>query len=156
MEGAPSQLELFDYKPELAKLDGQLCPPSLLEGKRFAFIKGTPKMLGPQATFQQHGQSGAWFSDYFKHLPELADDLTFLKAMHTDEFNHAPAQLFMHTGSARDGRPSLGSWITYGLGSENQNLPAYVVLVSGSEPSAGKYLWGNGFLPSVYQGVQCT
>lgn len=155
MEGAPSQLELFDYKPELAKLDGQLCPPSLLEGKRFAFIKGTPKMLGPQATFQQHGQSGAWFSDYFKHLPELADDLTFLKAMHTDEFNHAPAQLFMHTGSARVGRPSLGSWITYGLGSENQNLPAYVVLVSGSEPSAGKYLWGNGFLPSVYQGVQC-
>lgn len=155
MEGAPSQLELFDYKPELAKLDGQLCPQSLLEGKRFAFIKGVPKMLGPQATFQQYGQSRAWFSDYFKYLPNLADELTFLKAMHTDEFNHAPAQLFMHTGAARVGRPSLGSWITYGLGSENQNLPAYVVLVSGSEPSAGKYLWGNGFLPSVYQGVQC-
>lgn len=155
MEGAPSQLELFDYKPELAKLDGQLCPQSLLEGKRFAFIKGVPKMLGPQATFQQYGQSRAWFSDYFKYLPNLADELTFLKAMHTNEFNHAPAQLFMHTGAARVGRPSLGSWITYGLGSENQNLPAYVVLVSGSEPSAGKYLWGNGFLPSVYQGVQC-
>lgn len=155
MEGAPSQLELFDYKPELAKLDGQLCPQSLLEGKRFAFIKGVPKMLGPQATFQQFGQSRAWFSDYFKYLPTLADELTFLKAMHTDEFNHAPAQLFMHTGAARVGRPSLGSWITYGLGSENQNLPAYMVLVSGSEPSAGKYLWGNGFLPSVYQGVQC-
>lgn len=155
MEGAPSQLELFDYKPELAKLDGQLCPQSLLEGKRFAFIKGVPKMLGPQATFQQFGQSRAWFSDYFKYLPSLADELTFLKAMHTDEFNHAPAQLFMHTGAARVGRPSLGSWITYGLGSENQNLPAYMVLVSGSEPSAGKYLWGNGFLPSVYQGVQC-
>jgi Protein of unknown function (DUF1501) len=155
MEGAPSQLELFDYKPELAKLDGQLCPQSLLEGKRFAFIKGVPKMLGPQASFAQYGQSGAWFSDYFKHLPTLADELTFLKAMHTDEFNHAPAQLFMHTGSARMGRPSLGSWITYGLGSENQNLPAYMVLVSGSEPSAGKLLWGNGFLPSVYQGVQC-
>ncbi len=155
MEGAPSQLELFDYKPELAKLDGQLCPPSLIEGKKFAFIKGIPKMLGPQASFKQYGQSGAWFSDYFKHLNTLADELTFLKAMHTDEFNHAPAQLFMHTGSARVGRPSLGSWITYGLGSENQNMPAYMVLVSGSEPSAGKYLWGNGFLPSVYQGVQC-
>jgi hypothetical protein len=155
MEGAPSQLELFDYKPELAKLNGQLCPQSLLEGKKFAFIKGTPKMLGPQASFAQYGQSGAWFSDYFEHLPTLADELTFLKAMHTDEFNHAPAQLYMHTGSARVGRPSLGSWITYGLGSENQNLPAYMVLVSGSEPSAGKYLWGNGFLPSVYQGVQC-
>lgn len=155
MEGAPSQLELFDYKPELAKLDGQLCPPSLLEGKRFAFIKGVPKMLGPQSTFEQYGQSGAWFSDYFNYLPKLADELTFLKAMHTDEFNHAPAQLFMHTGASRVGRPSMGSWITYGLGSENQNLPGYVVLVSGSEPSAGKYLWGNGFLPSVYQGVQC-
>jgi Protein of unknown function (DUF1501) len=155
MEGAPSQLELFDYKPELAKMNGQLCPQSLLNGKRFAFIKGVPKMLGPQASFAQYGQGRAWFSDYFKHLPSLADELTFLKAMHTDEFNHAPAQLYMHTGSARVGRPSLGSWITYGLGSENQNMPGYVVLTSGPEPSAGKYLWGNGFLPSVYQGVQC-
>jgi len=155
MEGAPSQLELFDYKPELAKLDGQLCPQSLIEGKKFAFIKGVPKLLGPQSVFSQHGQSGAWMSDYWNYLPTVADDLTFLKAMHTNEFNHAPAQLFMHTGAARVGRPSLGSWITYGLGSENENLPSYVVLVSGSEPSAGKYLWGNGFLPSVYQGVQC-
>ncbi|GAB3492523.1 DUF1501 domain-containing protein [Spirosoma knui] len=155
MEGAPSQLELFDYKPELAKLDGQLCPQSLLEGKRFAFIKGVPKMLGPQAQFAQHGQSGAWLSDYFEHLPKVVDELTFLKAMHTDEFNHAPAQLFMHTGSPRLGRPSMGAWVTYGLGSENQNLPGYVVLVSGPEPSAGKSVWGSGFLPTVYQGVQC-
>lgn len=155
MEGAPSQLELFDYKPELAKLDGQLCPPSLLEGKRFAFIKGVPKMLGPQACFAQYGQSGAWLSDYFEHLPKVVDELTFLKAMHTDEFNHAPAQLYMHTGSPRLGRPSIGSWVTYGLGSENQNLPGFVVLVSGSEPSAGKSVWGSGFLPTVYQGVQC-
>lgn len=155
MEGAPSQLELFDYKPELTKLDGQLCPPSLLEGKRFAFIKGVPKMLGPQACFEQHGQSGAYLSDYFEHMPKIVDELTFLKAMHTDEFNHAPAQLFMHTGSPRLGRPSIGAWVTYGLGSENQNLPGYVVLVSGSEPSAGKSVWGSGFLPTVYQGVQC-
>lgn len=155
MEGAPSQLELFDYKPELAKLDGQLCPPSLLEGKRFAFIKGVPKMLGPQACFDQHGQSGAWLSEYFQHLPKVVDDMTFLKAMHTDEFNHAPAQLYMHTGSPRLGRPSIGAWVTYGLGSENQDLPGYVVLVSGSDPSAGKSVWGSGFLPTVYQGVQC-
>ncbi|MFN4147296.1 MAG: DUF1501 domain-containing protein [Runella sp.] len=155
MEGAPSQLELFDYKPELAKLDGQLCPQSLLDGKRFAFIKGVPKMLGPQAQFAQHGQSGAWISEYLPHLSTVADDLTFLKAMHTDEFNHAPAQLFMHSGSPRLGRPSLGAWVTYGLGSENQNLPGFVVLVSGPDPSAGKSVWGSGFLPSVYQGVQC-
>ncbi|MCU0341390.1 MAG: DUF1501 domain-containing protein [Spirosomaceae bacterium] len=155
MEGAPSQLELFDYKPELAKLDGQLCPQSLLDGKRFAFIKGVPKMLGPQAQFAQHGQSGAWISEYLPHFSTMADEVTFLKAMHTDEFNHAPAQLFMHSGTPRLGRPSMGAWVTYGLGSENQNLPGFVVLVSGSDPSAGKSVWGSGFLPSVYQGVQC-
>lgn len=155
MEGAPSQLELFDYKPELQKLDGQDCPNSLLEGKRFAFIKGVPKMLGPQATFQQRGQSGAWISDFLPHFAEMADEVTFLKAMHTDEFNHAPAQLFMHSGSPRLGRPSMGAWVTYGLGSENENLPGFVVLVSGPEPSAGKSVWGSGFLPTVYQGVQC-
>jgi len=155
MEGAPSQLELFDFKPELAKLDGKLCPPSLLEGKRFAFIKGVPNMLGPQAKFAQHGQSGAWLSEYFDHFPKVVDKVSFLKALHTDEFNHAPAQLFMHSGSPRLGRPSMGSWVTYGLGSENQNLPGFVVLVSGPDPSAGKSVWGAGFLPTVYQGVQC-
>jgi hypothetical protein len=155
MEGAPSQLELFDYKPILAKLDGQTCPQSLLDGKRFAFIKGTPKMLGPQAKFAKHGNSGAWISEFLPHLSTVADELTFLKAMHTDEFNHAPAQLYMHTGSPRIGRPSIGSWVSYGLGSENQNLPSFVVLVSGYDPSAGKGVWGSGFLPSVHQGVQC-
>ncbi|WP_200974498.1 DUF1501 domain-containing protein [Echinicola sp. 20G] len=156
MAGAPSQLELFDYKPELQKLDGLDCPPSLLEGKRFAFIKGTPKMLGPQFNFAQHGQSGAWMSDRLPHLSSCVDDMTFLKAMHTNEFNHAPAQLLLQTGSARLGKPSMGSWVTYGLGSENQNLPGFMVLVSGGKtPSAGKSIWGSGFLPTVYQGVQC-
>jgi hypothetical protein len=156
LAGAPSQLELFDYKPALNKLDGQDCPQSFLEGKKFAFIRGVPKMLGSQANFKQHGQSGAWISDYMTHLPTVADDLTFLKAVNTDQFNHAPAQLLMHTGSARLGRPSMGSWVTYGLGSENSNLPGFVVLNSGGkDPDAGKSVWGSGFLPSVYQGVQC-
>src|SRR6186713_3606392 len=156
MAGAPSQLELFDYKPELMKLDGQDCPPSLLDGKRFAFIRGVPKMLGPQAKFAQHGASGAWISENLPHLSTIADEISFLKAVTTDQFNHAPAQLMMHTGSARLGRPSLGSWVTYGLGTENQNLPGFVVLTSGGQnPDAGKSVWGSGFLPSVYQGVQC-
>lgn len=156
MAGAPSQLELFDYKPALAKLDGQDCPPSLLEGKQFAFIRGVPKMLGPQANFQQRGQSGAWISDFLPHLATVADEVAFLKAVQTDQFNHAPAQLLMHTGSARLGRPSIGAWVTYGLGSENSNLPGFVVLTSGGRnPDGGKSVWGSGFLPSVYQGVQC-
>ncbi len=156
MAGAPSQLELFDFKPELAKMNGQDCPPSLLAGKKFAFITGVPKMLGPQAKFAQHGQSGAWISDNLPHLSTVADEISFIKCVTTDQFNHAPAQLLIHTGSPRLGRPSMGSWVTYGLGSENQNLPGYVVLTSGgSFPDAGKSVWGSGFLPSVYQGVQC-
>src|SRR5215475_3339320 len=115
MAGAPSQLELFDYKPALMKLDGQDCPPSLLEGKRFAFIRGVPKMLGPQAAFKQHGQSGAWISEHLPHLATIADEISFLKAVTTDQFNHAPAQLLVHTGSPRLGRPSIGAWATYGL-----------------------------------------
>lgn len=155
MAGAPSQLELFDYKPELAKLDGKDCPPSLLEGKQFAFIQGIPKMLGPRARFKQYGESRAWLSDYIPYHTTIVDDITFVKTVSTDQFNHAPAQLMMHTGSPRVGRPSIGSWVTYGLGSENNDLPAYVVLVSGGMPDAGKSIWGSGFLPSVYQGVQC-
>lgn len=157
MAGAPSQLELFDYKPELAKLNGQDCPASLLEGKRFAFLRGVPKMLGPQVTnFKQYGQSGAWLSEHLPHFKEVVDEVTFLKAMHTDEFNHAPAQLLVHTGTGRFGRPSMGSWVTYGLGSENENLPGFMVLCSGGKtPDAGKSVWGSGFLPTVYQGVQC-
>lgn len=156
MAGAPSQFELFDYKPELAKLNNQPCPPSLLEGKRFAFIRGIPKLLGPQANFKQRGQSGSYVSDFLPHFAELADEVSFLKGVSTDQFNHAPAQLFVHTGSPRLGRPSIGSWATYGLGSENKNLPGFVVLTSGGKtPDAGKSVWGSGFLPSVYQGVQC-
>ncbi len=156
MAGAPSQLELFDYKPTLAKLDGQDCPPSLLEGKRFAFIRGVPKMLGPLGTFKQWGESGAWVSDFLPHFSNMVDEVTFVKSVHTDQFNHAPAQLLMQTGSAQLGRPSMGSWITYGLGSENENLPGFMVLTSGkSDPDGGKALWGSGFLPSVYQGVHC-
>ncbi|WP_114751737.1 DUF1501 domain-containing protein [Pleomorphovibrio marinus] len=156
MAGAPSQLEMFDYKPELQKLHNQACPESLLQGRKFAFIRGQPNLLGPQASFEQVGQSGAWVSDYLPHFKKVADDVAFLKAVHTDQFNHGPAQLFMHTGSPRLGRPSLGSWVTYGLGSDNQNLPGFVVLTSGGKtPDAGKSVWGSGFLPSVYQGVQC-
>jgi hypothetical protein len=156
MAGAPSQLELFDFKPELKKLHNQLCPPSLLEGKRFAFIRGTPKMLGPQAEFRQRGQSGSYVSDNLPHFAGIADEVSFLKGVYTDQFNHAPAQLFVHSGSPRLGRPSMGSWVTYGLGSENNNLPGFVVLTSGGKtPDAGKSVWGSGFLPSVYQGVQC-
>lgn len=156
MAGAPSQLELFDYKPLLKELNGKDCPPSLLEGKRFAFISGVPQMLGPQANFAQHGQSGAWISDLLPNFSKMADEVCFLKAMHTDEFNHAPAQLLFYSGSPRLGRPSMGSWVTYGLGSMNENLPSFVVLVSGGKtPSAGKSVWGSGFLPSIYQGVQC-
>ncbi|MDN5213408.1 DUF1501 domain-containing protein [Fulvivirgaceae bacterium BMA12] len=156
MAGAPSQLELFDYKPKLKKLHNLDCPKSLLEGKRFAFIQGTPKMLGPQHDFKQYGESGTYISDILPHFSSIVDDVTIIKSMHTDEFNHAPAQLLLQTGSPRAGRPSIGSWVTYGLGSENENLPGYMVLVSGgNNPSAGKNAWGSGFLPSEYQGVQC-
>ncbi len=156
MAGAPSQLELFDYKPILNKYDGTACPEELLEGKKFAFIQGIPKLLGGKANFKQHGQAGHWISDYLPHLSTISDKISFLKGLHTDQFNHAPAQLMMHTGSARLGRPSLGSWVSYGLGTLNQNLPSYVVLASGgNNPDAGKSAWGSGFLPSIYQGVQC-
>ncbi len=156
MAGAPSQLELFDYKPELQKLNNQLCPPSLLEGKRFAFIRGIPKMLGPQAEFKQRGEAGAYVSENLPHFAQVSDQVSFLKGVYTDQFNHAPAQLFVHSGSPRLGRPSIGSWVTYGLGTENSNLPGFVVLTSGGKtPDAGKSVWGSGFLPSVYQGVQC-
>lgn len=156
MIGAPSQLELFDYKPTLHRLDGQDCPEEFLEGKRFAFIRGVPKMLGPQYPFEQRGQSGAWVSDRLPHLARCADDLCFIKTMQTEQFNHGPAQLMVHTGSATLGKPSIGSWVTWGLGTPNDNLPGFIVLISGGRlPRVGKSLWGSGFLPSVYQGVQC-
>ncbi len=156
MAGSPSQLELFDYKPELAKMDGKDCPESFLKGKQFAFIQGVPKMLGPQFEFKQHGGSGQWISDRMPHFATVADDVCFIKSMYTDQFNHGPAQLLMHTGTQNPGWASTGAWATYGLGSENQNLPGFIVLTSGGKnPDAGKSVWGSGFLPSVYQGVQC-
>ena len=157
MAGAPSQLELFEHKPALVQVDGQLCPDSFLEGKRFAFITGVPKMLGPQYPFHQAGQSGTWISDRLPELEQHIDRLCFIRSMRTDQFNHAPAQLLVQTGSPRfGGGASLGSWVTYGLGTENQNLPGFIVLVSGGKAiQGGKALWASGFLPSVYQGVQC-
>ncbi|MFM7803798.1 MAG: DUF1501 domain-containing protein, partial [Verrucomicrobiota bacterium] len=156
MAGAPSQLELFDYKPELARFDGKTCPQKYLEGKRFAFIQGIPKLLGPRYPFAQHGQTGAWVSDRLPQFARVVDHVCFIKSLHTDLFNHAPAQLAMHTGYSTPGYPSMGSWVTYGLGSENADLPGFVVLISsGTQPSAGQSAWGTGFLPSVFQGVQC-
>ncbi len=155
MVGAPSQLEMFDYKPKLAELHNEPCPHSLLEGKKFAFIRGVPNMLGPQAKFSKEGASENWVSDNLPHFKKIIDEVAFLKAVKTDQFNHGPAQLLMHTGSPRLGRASLGSWVTYGLGSIEKNLPGFVVLTSGGTPDAGKSIWGSGFLPSIYQGVQC-
>ncbi|MCC6392717.1 MAG: DUF1501 domain-containing protein [Bryobacterales bacterium] len=156
MAGSPSQLELWDYKPELQKYDGKDCPQNLLEGKRFAFIKGVPKLLATPYRFQQHGQSGAWMSELLPNFAKAADEVCIIRSMTTDQFNHAPAQLYLHTGNPRFGYASMGAWATYGLGSENQDLPGFVVLVSGgNNPDGGKSLWGSGYLPSVYQGVQC-
>ena len=156
MAGSPSQLEMFDFKPELQKYDGQQCPQHLLEGKRFAFIQGVPQMLGTPYKFRQHGGAGPWVSELLPHFSGIVDDVSLVHSMWTDQFNHAPAQLLLHTGRPRLGQASMGSWTTYGLGSENQDLPGFVVLVTGGKaPSGGKSLWGSGFLPSVYQGVQC-
>jgi len=156
MAGSPSQLELFEHKPELEKLHLKDCPPSFLEGKRFAFIKGVPKILAGQFKFQRRGQSGQWISELLPHFAKVVDKTCVIRTVQTDQFNHAPAQLFVHTGSPRLGNPSMGAWVTYGLGSVNENLPGFVVLLSGGKtPDGGKSLWGAGFLPSVYQGVQC-
>jgi len=156
MAGSPPQQELFDYKPKLVEFNMKKCPDELLKNQRFAFIKGHPKLLGSPYKFQKHGESGIEVSELLPHFSQRVDDITVVKSMWTDQFNHAPAQLFLYTGSRRFGNASMGSWVTYGLGSENTNLPAFVVLVSGgTDPSGGKSLWGSGFLPSVYQGVQC-
>ncbi|MBL9173239.1 MAG: DUF1501 domain-containing protein [Verrucomicrobiales bacterium] len=156
LTGSPPHLDLWDYKPELVKRDGQDCPDAFLKGKRFAFTSGTPKLLGTPRTFRQYGQGGVWMSDAIPHLHSVADDLCVIRSMNTDQFNHAPAELLVYTGSPRPGRPSMGAWVTYGLGTENQNLPGFVVLISsGVQPNGGKNSFGSGFLPSVYQGVQC-
>lgn len=156
LSGAPPHLDLFDYKPELVKRNNELCPDSMVKGKRFAFTSGVPRLLGTPQKFKQHGKSGAWVSEVLPGIASIADDLCFVKSMWTEQFNHAPAELLLYTGSPRQGRPSMGSWVTYGLGSESKDLPGFIVLVSGGVlPSAGKSAWGNGFLPGVFQGVQC-
>jgi hypothetical protein len=156
LTGSPPNLDLFDYKPELVKRDGQDCPDDFIKGKKFAFTAGKPKLMGSPRTFAQYGRSGHWMSDAIPHLHTVADDLCIIHSMNTDQFNHAPAELLLLTGSPRAGRPSLGSWVTYGLGTENQNLPGFVALISsGVQPNGGKNSYGSGFLPSVFQGVQC-
>jgi len=154
MVGAPSHLDLFENKPKLVEYSGKDCPEEFLEGQRFAFIRGTPKLLGSEFQFQRHGESGMELSEMLPHLARHADKLCLIKTLHTEHFNHAPAQLFFQTGFGRFGRPSMGSWVTYGLGSANRNLPGFVVLITGSVAGAGNSLWGNGFLPSAYQGIE--
>jgi len=152
--GAPSHLDLFDPKPKLKELDGKPCPKELLEGQRFAFLRGEIKLLASPYKFQPRGESGLQMSELLPHLSTVADDVAMIKTLHTEQFNHGPAQLFFHTGFPRFGRPVAGSWIGYGLGSENRNLPGFVVLITGSVGGAGNSMWGSGFLPTVYQGVE--
>ena len=155
MAGAPSHLEMFDFKPQLAKFDGTLPPPELLEGYRAAFINPSSKLLGPKFTFSKHGQSGTELSELLPYLAEVVDDIAIVKSITTDAFNHALGQILMNTGSPQFGRPSMGAWLTYGLGSESRELPGFVVFSSGIKgPSGGNSNWGSGFLPTVYQGVQ--
>ena len=156
MTGSPPNLDMFDYKPELVKYNGKDCPDDFLAGKTFAFTTGVPKMMGSPREWSQHGKAGMWLSDAIPNFHRVADEMCVVHSMHTDQFNHAPAELLVYTGSPRAGRPSMGSWATYGLGSENENLPGFVVLISsGVQPNGGKASFGSGFLPSVYQGVQC-
>ncbi|HUQ71637.1 MAG TPA: DUF1501 domain-containing protein, partial [Planctomycetaceae bacterium] len=156
--GAPSHLDLFDPKPELQKRNGELCPDEFFVGKNFAFIRSQPTLLGTpddaQFRFANCGQTGRPISNLLPHLQQVADELCVVHTLHTDQFNHAPAQLFSLTGFGRFGRPSIGSWVTYGLGSENRDLPAYVVLITGQVLGAGNSAWGSGFLPTVHQGCE--
>ena len=156
MAGSPPQQELFDHKPALIEYNDQPCPEEYLKDERFAFIRGTPKLLGTPYKFAPRGESGAMVSELLPHLSGVVDDVTFIKSMRTEFFNHAPAQMFLYSGVSRFGNPSMGAWLTYGLGTTNDNLPGFVVLVSGGKtPSSGKSVWGSGFLPSIHQGVQC-
>jgi uncharacterized protein (DUF1501 family) len=156
MVGGPSQFELLDYKPQLARRDGQPVPADLVAGQRFAFISGTPNLAGPRFKFARCGQSGAEISELLPHLAGVADDLTIVRSMHTDAFNHEPAITFLSTGTTIPGRPSMGAWLTYGLGSESSDLPGFVVMASGEPagPPVGLQHWSSGFLPTVHQGTR--
>ncbi len=156
MTGSPPNLDMFDRKPELVARDAQDVPNSFLAGREFAFTSGVPKLMGSPRKWSRVGQNGMWMSDAIPHFHDIADEMCVVHSMHTDQFNHAPAELLVFTGSPRSGRPSMGSWVTYGLGSENANLPGFVVLISsGVQPNGGSNSFGSGFAPSVYQGVQC-
>ncbi|MDR3637501.1 MAG: DUF1501 domain-containing protein [Isosphaeraceae bacterium] len=154
MAGAPSQLDLFDYKPMLAKHEGKPLPPSVIRGQRYAFIRSDAAVLGPRFKFAKYGGSGAELSEMLPHLAGVVDDICLIKSVHTDQFNHAPAQIFLNTGFAQPGRPSLGAWVLYGLGAETQELPAFVVMSTGGGISGGSANWSSGFLPTVYNGVR--
>ncbi|MEI8381346.1 MAG: DUF1501 domain-containing protein [Planctomycetota bacterium] len=154
MAGAPSQLDLFDYKPKLADFTGKPIPPEVVGGQRYAFIRPDANCLGPVFKFARHGQSGAELSEVLPHLAKIVDDITIVKSVHTDQFNHAPAQIFFNTGFSQPGRPSLGSWVTYGLGAEASDLPAFVVMSTGAGISGGAANWSSGFLPTVYSGCR--
>lgn len=153
MAGAPSQLELFDYKPKLAEMEGKPIPPSVIDGQRYAFIQPDAAVLGPRFKFARHGQCGAEISEVMPELAKVVDHISIVRSVHTDHFNHSPAQLFCNTGNGVPGRPSMGSWLSYGLGSEADDLPSFVVLKSGGSLSGGAAMWNAGFLPSVHQGV---
>ncbi|MFP8871172.1 MAG: DUF1501 domain-containing protein, partial [Myxococcota bacterium] len=153
MAGAPSQLDLFDHKPVLTQYDGTPVPASVLKDQRYAFINHDAAMMASPFEFNQYGESGAELSEMLPHLSRVVDDLAIIKSVHTDQFNHAPAQILFNTGGFRPGRPSMGSWVTYGLGSEAEDLPGFVVLNSGAGTSAGSSNWGCGFMPTMYQGV---
>ena len=153
MGGAPSQLDLFDYKPKLSELEGKPIPPSVIQGQRYAFIQPDAAVLGPRFSFAKHGESGVELSDQLPHLANVVDEIALVRSVHTDKFNHAPAQLFVNTGSGIPGRPSMGSWLSYGLGNEADDLPSFVVLQSGGSISGGAAMWSSGFLPSRHQGV---
>ena len=152
--GGPSHLELFDHKPELIKRDGQKCPDHMFKGKQLAFIRDHPTLLGTRFKYNKYGQGGLALSEHLPLMGKMADHLAIVKTVRTEQFNHAPAQLFLHTGFERFGRPGLGSWVSYGLGTENRDLPSYVVLITGSVAGAGNSLWGSGFLPTLHQGVE--
>src|SRR5215468_3259260 len=154
MSGAPSHLDLFDYKPALARFEGKRIPPEVIGGQRYAFIRPDAAALGPRFKFARHGRCGADLAEVLPHLATMVDDICIVKSVKTDQFNHAPAQIFFNTGFAQPGRPSLGSWVLYGLGSEAKDLPAFVVLSTGSGISGGSANWASGFLPTVYSGVR--